>query len=53
MELLFPVAMRLNGMDALAACCHFSTFIVSSISARNRSIYKSTRERVGTKGLHG
>jgi len=29
MELPFPLAMRLNRMDALAACSHFSTFIGS------------------------
>lgn len=53
MELPFPLAMRLNRMDAPAACCHFSTFIGSFLSQREtslwkRSNYKSTRG----KGWH-
>ena len=34
MELPFPLAMRLNGMDALVASFHFSTFTVSFLYQR-------------------
>ena len=49
--------MRLNRMNAPAACYNFSLFhwffplLVRETSSGNRSIYKSTRERVDTKGL--
>ena len=56
----FSFVTRLNRMNALAAYCHFSIFIGSFLyqlakppQGSNRSIYKSTWERVDFKDLYG
>ena len=51
----FPFAMRLNSMNLLADCCDFSFFhwLFPLSAGETSSIFKSTRERVDSKGLYG